>query len=247
MIADIWTVMWKEWREYFVQWQWGRARGGVVGVLVLAGVFGVYLPLQTGPAWVRSPTLLAFWGWVPLVLVTSVIADAFAGERERHTLETLLASPLPDLAMLIGKVAAGIAYGWGLSMLNLLLGLVVLNLVYGRHGLLMYPAAIALSIVGLSLLGAALAATAGVLVSLRAETVRQAQQLMSIATMLLFFIPLLGLQALPRSWRESLTASIAAAGPTRLALIAMAILAALDIALLAAAMARFKRSRLILD
>ena len=34
------------------------------------------------------------WMWFSLLLVINVVADSFAGERERHTLETLLASRL---------------------------------------------------------------------------------------------------------------------------------------------------------
>ena len=72
----------------------------------MIAVFGVFLPLQNGASWVTSPITMVYWAWMPLMLVTGVIADSFAGERERHTLETLLASRLPDRAILLGKVAA---------------------------------------------------------------------------------------------------------------------------------------------
>ncbi|MGA9351035.1 MAG: ABC transporter permease subunit [Anaerolineae bacterium] len=245
MIADVWTVMWKEWKEIFLQR--GSLRGGAWNLLLMIGVFGVFLPLQTGRAWVESPIGLIYWAWVPLFLVTSVIADSFAGERERHTLETLLASRLSDRAILFGKVGAAVGYGWGLTMVGLLVGLVTVNLAHGRGELLLYPAAVFLGIVGLSLLAAGLVAGAGVLVSLRAATVRQAAQTLSIAIMLLLFVPVFGVQALPVEWKARLAQAVMGANVVQIVLVAVAVLIVLDLGLLAAAMARFKRARLILS
>lgn len=245
MIADISTIAWKEWRELFLQR--GSLRGGAAGLLLMIFVFGAFLPLQTGRAWVRSPVVLLYWTWVPLLLVVSVVADSFAGERERHTLETLLASRMPDRAILFGKVLAAVGYGWGVAVTSLLLGLITVNLAHGRGELLLYPPLVALGGVGLSLLVAGLAAGAGVLVSLRAATVRQAQQTLSFATMFLVFIPIFGLQALPAAWKARLPGLLAHTSPGQVLLIVMVALALLDLGLLAAAMARFQRARLILD
>ena len=49
---------------------------------------------------------------------------------------------------------------------------------------------------GLSLLASGLASSAGVLVSLRAPTVRQATQTMSVILLLLVFVPILAVQAI---------------------------------------------------
>lgn len=245
MMADVWTVIWKEWRELLRQRQ--GMRGGVTQILLILGVFGVFLPLQMGRDWVESPTQLMFWAWVPLFLVTAVVADSFAGERERHTLETLLASRLSDRAILFGKISAALGYGFGLAMIGIILGLVVVNLAHGKGELLLYSPIIAVSIIGLMFLGATLAASGGVLVSLRASSVRQAQQTMSIAIILLLFVPIYGAQALPEEWKMALAKLFINADVTQLAFIAMAVLAVIDALLLLAAMARFKRARLILD
>jgi len=245
VIADVWTVMWKEWKEMPIRR--GSLRSGMFSLLIFVGVFGVFLPLQMGRNWVKSPMVLIYWAWVPLFMVPSVVADSFAGERERHTLETLLASRLSDRAILFGKVGAAVGYGWGLTLISLLLGLVTVNLAHGHGELLLYPATIGLGILGLSLLGAGLAAGAGVLVSLRASTVRQAQQTLNIATMVLWFVPIFGVQALPPEWKAYLAKTLMAADVTKIVLIVGAVLAVLDIGLLAAAMARFQRTQLILD
>lgn len=242
-MPDIGTVIWKEWKEIL---SWGGTRGKV-GLLIFVGVFGIFLPLQMGRAWVESPMVLAYWAWIPLFLVISVIADSFAGERERHTLEALLASRLSDRAILFGKVGAAVGYGVGITWLSLLLGLVTANLAHGQGKLLLYPLTVTLGIIGLSLLGAGLAAGAGVLVSLRAGTVRQAQQTLSIAIMLLLFVPMFGTQGLPVGWKARLLEAFMDMDIPRLVVTAMVILALLNVGSLAAAMTRFRRAQLILQ
>lgn len=245
MIADIWTVIWKEWRELL--FQRGSLRGIMVSLLPSVVLFGVILPSEIGRLWVESPLPLGFWGWLPMLPVTAVVADAFAGERERHTLETLLASPLSEQAILFGKVGAVVGYGWVLTLVILLVGLVTVNFVDGQGELLLYPAKIALGGVVLSLLTATLAASTGVLVSLRAATVRQAAQQLVFASMALTWLPIFGWGLLSTEWQVRLLDSVTSANPAQIFLIIVIVLVVLDVGLLLAAMARFQRSRLILD
>lgn len=245
MMADVWTVMWKEFKELFRMH--GSLRRSILNWLMFVGVFGVFMPWQMGRDWVKSPLTLIVWAWVPLFLVVSVIGDSFAGERERHTLETLLASRLPDWAILFGKVGAAAGYGWGMSTIALLLGLVTVNVVHGQGELLLYPAGVGLSILVFSLLGIGLAAGAGVLVSLRAATVRQAQQMLMLPLALLVVVLSLGIQVLPAEWRARLFEILTTTNVTTVVVVAAILLALLDTGLLLAARARFKRARLILD
>lgn len=196
MISDLTTMIWKEWKELFVQGP--KLRGGWMGMLIFMGVFGVLLPLQTGREWVETPATLLVWAWVPFLLVNSVVADSFAGER--HTLETLLASRLSDRVILLGKIGAAMLYGWGLTLAGLLIGLVTVNIVHGQGQILMFSLQVGLGILVLTFLVAVLAAAVGVLVSLRAASVRQAQQTLSVAFLLLF-IPLFLLPLLPEAVR----------------------------------------------
>jgi len=245
VIRDVLTVAWKEWRE-LLNFS-GNLKGGRLGLVILLAVFGVFLPLQAGPDWVRAPSTMFYWAWVPLMLVGGVVADAFAGERERHTLETLLASRLPDRAILFGKVLAAVSYGWGLVMLMLVMSLVTVNLSSGPGPVLLFPARVALGAPLLALLGAGLAAGVGVLVSLRAATVRQAVQALNVGILLLIFVPVLAARALPEAWVARMGAWMASTGGGNVLWVASAALAALDAGLLAAALARFRRARLILD
>ncbi|HEX4946526.1 MAG TPA: ABC transporter permease [Blastocatellia bacterium] len=247
MITDILTMIWKEWKELLLQ-QGGVRTGLLPMVIIPLGLLGIMLPWQMGAAWVTSPLALGIWAWLPLMLTTSLIADSFAGERERHTLETLLASRLPDRAILFGKMGAVMSYGWGLTMGSVLLGLVTVNLVHRQEELLLYSWPFLLGIVGVSVLGSWLAASAGALISLRAATVRQAQQILMLSIMGLLFVPVYGLQLLPDEWRAQLTQALLTIGsPAQLIAAFFILLAALDLGLTMAAMARFQRARLVFD
>jgi ABC-2 type transport system permease protein len=241
MIGDIGTVMWKEFKEILAM---GGAQRGRFQLLIFVGVLGVFLPLQMGAKWVTSPMVVGVWGWIPIVLVSTIIADSFAGERERHTLETLLASRLADASVLFGKMGAAVAYGWGLTLAGLIIGAVTVNLAHRGQGLLFYAPTTAIGALVLSFLGALLASSAGVLVSLRAQTVRQAQQTMSIATMVVLFVPVFGLQGLPGDVKQRLAGWVMQAGVIRLMALGMAILAIIDVLLVVAARARFQRAKL---
>ena len=244
LLADAGTVMWKEWRELSPA---TKGRGRAWNLLTMLAVFGVFLPLQSGRAWVESPLTLAYWAWVPLFLVTGVIADSFAGERERHTLETLLASRLPDTAILLGKTLAAVAYAWGVAAVSLLAGLVTVNVATWNGQLALYSPVLAGAGLLLGLLTASVAAGAGVLVSLRAGSARQAAQTMSIAIMLLLFVPVFGFQALPAAWKAGLATALQGVDERTALLVAVLALLALNAVLYAAARLRFQRARLILE
>lgn len=244
MIADILTVMWKELRELFLQR--GTRRGTLTSVGILLFLFGVLFPYQLGRSWVETPVGLIYWCWLPFMMVNNVIADSFAGERERHTLETLLASRLSDLSILLGKVATAVFYGWGTSLVGMLLALVTVNIFRSEGRLLLYPPLMAVGAPLVSFLVAGLAAGIGVLVSLHASTVRQAQQTVGMAFFVvllpLFFIPML-----PPDWKLALANFLKTADFVAIGIIALVVVALIDITLILISAAQFRRNRLILD
>ena len=95
--------------------------------------------------------------------------------------------------------------------------------------------------------GTGLLGLGGVLVSLRAATVRQAQQTLNIAIMIVLFVPLLGLRALPEAWQARAVAAAWALGSMGLTVAVVTVLALVAAGLLAAAFGRFRRAQLILD
>ena len=245
MIRDIWTVVWKEWREFRDQLLSFR-RGGL-SALILALILGVVAPVQLGPEWVQSRIIVAYWPFLAATMVSSLIADSVAGERERHTLETLLASRLSDSAILIGKIVAAVLYGLGFAVANLVIGLVAVNIAHRERGPILFEAQRFVATIVLTILASLLMAGIGVFISLRASTVKQAQQTFGIAIIVLTMGPLLAFNALAYDTRMVLARRAASLGGERIELYAVLVLATLSVIVIAAALARFRRGKLVLD
>ena len=236
-MSDILTMVWKESKDVFFQGGWRS----LIRPLIVVGIMGIYLPLQFGPRWVDlTPIGMLLLLWIPFFVIISFIGDVIAGERERHTLETLLASRMPDRAILLGKVVTTVLYAWGMGVLSLLLGLVLVDLFRTQGNWMFYPLDLFVDALVLILLVSVLGASAGVLVSLKVATVRQAQQILSVGTIVFVFGIIFVLRAVPANVVSSLTYS-------QFLLIAMAVIAVLDAILLGLSLVSFQRSRLILS
>jgi ABC-2 type transport system permease protein len=129
-----------------------------------------------------------FIAFIAFMTPFSVVIDTIAGERERHTLETLLASPASDGAILMGKalpialVVVGNAVWFGL------VSLASLPVLYGLPGFLL---ALALMLVGpvAGLVTASFTTGLGLFISQRAPTIKQGQQWLGYAMMPFFLVP----------------------------------------------------------
>ncbi|HMN59362.1 MAG TPA: ABC transporter permease subunit [Anaerolinea sp.] len=245
MLQDIWTVIRKEMLEIFHMR--GTRRAGWLNLLLVVGLMGVYMPLMSGREWVTNAVGPISFAWLPLFLVIGVVADGFAGERERHTLETLLASRLPDRAILFGKIGAAVLYSMGISISSLLVGGVVANLGSLNQGFVFYPLSMLGGLVVFMLFLGILVASIGLLVSLRAATVRQASQTLSMLMLVFWVVIFLGVRFLPESTKQSISAYLQNVNLGLLAAGALAVVVVIDAVLMFVAMARFQRSRLILD
>jgi ABC-2 type transport system permease protein len=245
MITDILTVAMKEIKE-LPYLRKDKSRTNLFTLIILLTVFGILLPWHVGKEWVQSLLSMLPCVWLPFSLVGTTMVDSFAGERERHTLETLLASRLSDRAILFGKILAGILYGAVITFLCMLVSLVTVNLVDGQAGLLLYPMPVALGLVILVLLVSTLASALGVLVSLRAASVRQAMQTFTIANAVLL-IPVLAISLVHPALLATITPFILKISFFSLVIGAGGVLTLLDVILILAALALFKRAKLILD
>lgn len=237
-MSDLWTMIWKEAKDLLFRDRWGR----LILPLLFIGILGIILPWLVGPQWFALPAgAMLVVLYIPFLFISSFIGDAIAGERERHTLETLLASRMPDRVILLGKVIATVGYAWGMAVVSLLLGVVWENLLQGLgNWTFYYPFDLFLEWLALILVVVLLAASAGVLISLRVATVRQAQQTLQVGTLVLVIAALLILRAVPENVIASLSYS-------QIMLIAIAVVAGLDAILLGLALVSFQRSRLILS
>jgi ABC-2 type transport system permease protein len=247
MIGDIRTVVWKELRELL------RIGGGRRGVIVRAffsvGLLGVIWPWLVGAEFVASAVPVLFAAATSAMYVSALVPDAFPGERERHTLETLLASRLPDSAILLGKVTAAVAYGYAAALLMLISGWLTVNVKVGAPPFLLYRPGVLAAAVGFSLLSAALMAALGTVVAVRAATVKQAQQVLTTGVMLLLLTPAILAEAWPSAWAWLITRISATdgRGSPRTPLMVAAVMFVATVILLLVALRRFRRSTLILE
>jgi ABC-2 type transport system permease protein len=244
MLADVLTVMWKERKSLFRQ-PGSRIRAAL-NLVIPFGMLGIYGPL-TGPEWMQSAFAVILSSLMTVLLVATVIPDSFAGERERHTLATLLATRLSDRAILFGKLSVAVLYGFGVTSAGLIAGVVTANIAYRGDGFVFYSPGIAVACFVMSLLVAGLMACGGALISLRAATVQGATQTL----MAIMFTPILILQVagvLMMSLapdRRVIREAAAAVDPTFVFVFWVAILLFVDLFLLAMVITRFQRSRLI--
>jgi ABC-2 type transport system permease protein len=247
MLGDIWTVMWKE-RKGLLRIRGSRTRA-LLTLLVPVLMIAMVAPLQLGREWVDGAWSLVGAFLIPMILIGITIPESFAGERERHTLETLLASRLPDRAILFGKVGLAVAYGWVMTLLALGVSLVPVNAVHWEGELMLYRPAVAIADIVVSLLVAGLMANLGVIISLRSETAQGAQQLLMtvllVPLMVLQLVPMLLLSVVPDGGellRQWLSVDF-----TTVILAVVAVLSAANVGMLVVVMVRFQRARLCLD
>lgn len=247
MIQDIITLIWKEWKEVIFRRDAGKQSW--ISLLIIVGIVGIYLPYSNGQEWMQSPTSLLTWAWLPIFMTNGLIADAIAGERERNTLETLLSTRLSDSAILLGKLAASVFYAWGISLVCAVAGAVTVNVVYPENGFQFYDLGMFFGGLAGVLLIAILMSAIGVFVSLKASTVRQANQKLSLAIMALWFIPMILLQAFPNQVMGFFNdlAPLLEENLTLLVVGFFGLLLAADAIVLLLARKRFVRTKLILE
>ena len=201
-MSDLWTMIWKEVKDEIMQ---GGRQAWIRPILIL-GIMGVILPWELGARWLAfNPVVILVVIYISFFFISSFIGDAIAGEHERHTLETLLASRIPDRAILLGKVIVTVGYTWILVLGSLLLGSLVVNMTQGTGVWTFYaPISLLIYTLVLSLLTSLMVASGGVLVSLHSPTVRQAQQTLALATIALAVMLVLGFRSVPADLFSSL-------------------------------------------
>lgn len=237
MFSDLLTMVWKEAKVQF------RGRGKkssfarqLIAPIVLACIF----PITWGPDWVNEFPALIIAFITPAVIVGVMIPDSFAGERERHTLDTLLASRLPDRAILFGKMILPLMVGWGTSLTLTLVSLVVVNLAHGENGVLVYNPTITIGIIYLSFLSASMMAGGGILTSLAATSTQEATQKL----MTFILIPAMVFQIVPLLFQDQLFQIIKAFNGPQIMILLGGIMLLIDLIIFLLAMKKFSRSEI---
>ena len=241
---DVRTVAWKEWRELLRMS--GTRRSAIARHIFSVAVISVLWPWQFGPSFLTTHLAVTLASLTAAIYVAGAAPDAFAGERERHTLETLLASRLPDRAILLGKIAALLEYGCAAAVLMLLFGLITVNVVHGEGQLLLYSRRAFVSALLFTPLAAGLVAAIGIHVSLFAKTVKQAQQTFSTAALVVMFIPIIAISIAGEERIGALIEGMREPGDTAFSVYVAVTMIGIQLLLFWWAILRFKRGRLIL-
>lgn len=238
-MREILVVARKEFREQL------RQRRDLLRYLWFAIVFGGLFPLTNAGQGVQALVTgsLPWLAYAGIVTASSTTVGTFFLERQRGTLETLLATPLSDLAIFAGKVA----FSLFISLLSVLTAVLV-ELVAVNAMLLMAPQSLrgaevpfsfpplvyfALFVTGTLVLTYVIGA--GTLISLRVRSIRTANLLGLLATLPLgMVVGLLGLVVRPGlSWGFVLALTAA--------------LVAVDAVALRVALALFSRETVVLN
>jgi len=231
-------MIWKEWKDFL----FSGGRSDLLRPLLNIAILGIIMPLTFSQRWIdldTAPVLIILI--TPFMFVILIISDTIAGERERHTLETLLASRISDQAILFGKVLVTVGYNWLMTLFCLLIGAMVVNLSQRMGQWEFYnPISLFAVVLVFSFLTTLLAASGGVLISLKSPTVRQASQTMLLGLIILGLAISMVIRLLPPGLIASLTTS-------QVIQIIMLVLVVLDTILLVASLVCFQRSRLILS
>jgi len=244
-MSDVFAMMWKERKSMF------RARGRrsqTILTIIMPLLLAIYLPWQEGLAWFHNALSFVPVIVIPFILVGITIPDSFAGERERHTLGTLLASRLSDRSILTGKIAASVLFAWFATIAVLLLSALVVNVLNWDGSVMFYSGTVLAADLALSFLVALLTAGAGVLISMRIDTVQSAQQSLMMILMIPLVIVQIGGVVLLQTMggRGQIKAFFEGIELGEVALIVTVALLIIDLFLLVGAFATFRRSRLIL-
>lgn len=127
-MSDLWIMIWKEVKDEVLQ---GGRQAWIRPLLIIA-IMGIILPWELGLGWLAfNNVVILVVVYISFFFISSFIGDAIAGEHERHTLETLLASRISDRAILLGKVIVTVGYTWLLVLVSLMIGALVVNVTKG--------------------------------------------------------------------------------------------------------------------
>ena len=248
-MAQTLTIMRKEWEDIkSTLFSYSNLLAGIWPILLFCAAFGVYEPLRTGPDWLESPVMLfSLSVLIPFVVIGFISPYAFVGERERGTLEPLLVTPVSDQALVFGKIGTAVLYGWGATILTMLLGFGSINFFLANGRLMLYPLSMVILTMLTSLLFSLLVATIGTSASFYAKTILEAQRNM----VMILFVPML-LPAfaagplMPSAWKGLILQMLPPMASTTLFLSLVVLLLMLDGVFLAIALSRFHRKRLLL-
>jgi ABC-2 type transport system permease protein len=182
-MRDTITVFQKECAELLGDWH--ALYGTLVQTAIVIALCGVIVPATKAALWQQAGQVMLLFAVFPAIIAATIGADTFAGERERKTLETLLATPLSTHAIFLGKIGIAVGLACTTSVVTLGSGILTTNIAQATSAVFLPEAHIVLTVLvgalGFSLLTAALAMN----ISLHVPVARTAQQMTSMLSVVI--------------------------------------------------------------
>lgn len=119
---------------------------------------------------------------IPIMASSVIASDSFAGEKERKTIEALLATPLTDSELLFGKILVSFAPAMIVTVASFIIYSMVIDLLtFNEYGWLLLPTpSWLLLIFGMAPAIALLGIGVSVIISAKVKGFREAQQISAL-------------------------------------------------------------------
>ncbi len=186
-------IMKKDLQEVVRNWQ---IFGTMIGLPIVLGLLPplMLLIMPPGVAPVLTNLFSGFFLIMGVVIPITVASDSFAGEKERKTIEALLAAPISDSELFLGKVLVSFVPSVLITYLSATLYCILVNLIVQ---MILLPDLAFLFIMILVPLFALLSIELIVFVSVRVKGFREAQQLAIMCVIPVLLILLLNVIGIP--------------------------------------------------
>ena len=156
-------------------------------VLLIVVVFGVLVPWWKGYDFF-DPVLIASYACLALLFVAPASAEAFAGGHLSG-------------AVALRRLAIILAYGWGVTLLILVTGVLTVNFLHWRGGMITPRPSLSASMMLFSLAACA-AVGAGCALMARRLSARTIKSIMRFAFLAVLLILAFGHRYLPETWSQ---------------------------------------------
>jgi ABC-type Na+ efflux pump permease subunit len=125
---------------------------------------------------------------LPMIIPLTIAADSIAGERERKTMEALIAAPVRSIEILVGKLLTTMIPSIVITWLSGIVFMVIADLsLYREIGRLLFPNFLSsLLLFGLSPFISLIITQTMIIISTKASGTREAQQIGSLVVIPLF-------------------------------------------------------------
>lgn len=238
---DIITVVRKELKEAPYGVGQGDRRNGIIVFVTLLLLLGVIHPINVRGALFKGLALIILAAFGAFFTVSAAI-DAYAGERERRTLDTLLTTRLGHVSIALGKIVSCALAGWCASTTFLISATVTVAI--AERSLSVIPLARVAFAVLFALLVNTLISAAGIIASALSQTTRQAIQTFAFV-MIIISVPAIAAR-MNAPFKMRILATLAGP-PSQLALLSVVLLVALDALSIGAALLICRRRMLLRD